>query len=152
MLTESEIPCLRNQWFQKYKNRLGRMVQKLPLLQEVNHNILLIDNHKHYACHLPCCADTLKQQLSDKIQLYTDAGWWVMKSVPQATWMLCIPKKSRMLWTVIDCCKRNNNTVKDVTPFPDQDRIWMDVARVKYCSKIDLLKAYEQVRIELEDV
>ena len=118
------------------------MVQKLPPLQEVNHNILLIDDDKHYAYHLPWCTDALKQQLSDKIRLYTDAGWWVMKSVPQATLMLCIPKKSR----------RNDNMVKDVTPFPDQDQIRMDVARVKYHSKINLLNTYEQVRIELEDI
>ena len=42
--------------------------------------------------------------------------------------------------------------VKDMTPFPDQDQIRMDIARVKYRSKIDLLNAYEQVRVEPEDV
>ena len=42
-----------------------------------------------------------------------------MKSVPQAAPMLSIPKKSGKLWTVIDCHKRNNNMVKDITPFPD---------------------------------
>ena len=130
------------------------MVQKLPLLREVNHNILLIDDDKHYAYHLPCCADALKQQLLDKIRLYTDAGWWVMKSVPQAAPMLCIPKKSGKPWTVIDCCKRNNNNnmVKDVTPFPDQDQIQMDVAKAKYRLKFDLLNAYEQVQVKPEDI
>ena len=81
-----------------------------------------------------------------------DANWWVMKSVPQATLMLCILKKSRKLWTVIDCCKRNDNTVKDVTSFLDQDQIQMDIARVKYHSKIDLSNVYEQVQIEPEDI
>ena len=75
-----------------------------------------------------------------------------MKSVPQAAPMLCILKKSRKLWTVIDCHKRNDNTVKDVTLFPDQDQIRMDIARAKYRSKIDLSNAYEQVQIEPEDV
>ena len=51
-----------------------------------------------------------------------------MKSIPQAAPMLCIPKKTGKLRMVIDCRKRNDNTVKDVTPFPDQDQIWMDVA------------------------
>ena len=74
-----------------------------------------------------------------------------MKSVPQAALMLCILKKSGKLQTVIDCHKRNDNTVKDVTPFLDQDQIQMDIARVKYCSKVDLSNAYEQVQIELED-
>jgi len=66
--------------------------------------------------------------------------------------MLCIPKKTGKLRTVIDCRKRNDNTVKDVTPFPDQDQIRMDVARARYRSKIDLSNAYEQVRAEPEDV
>ena len=51
-----------------------------------------------------------------------------MKSVPQAAPMLCIPKNTGKLWMVIDCQKRNDNTVKDVTPFPDQDQIQMDIA------------------------
>ena len=128
------------------------MVNRLPPLWEVNHRIPLIEESKHYAYHLPRCTDALKQQLSDKIQLYMDANWWVMKSVPQATLMLCIPTKSGKLWTVIDCHKRNDNTVKDVIPFLDQDQIRMDITRAKYHSKIDLSNAYEQVRIELEDI
>ena len=75
-----------------------------------------------------------------------------MKSTPQASPMLCIPKKNGKLRTVVDCRQRNDNTVKDVTPFPDQDRIRMDVARAKYCSKFNLSNAYKQVRVEPDDV
>ena len=64
------------------------MVQKLPPLREVNHNIPLIEDDKHYAYRLPRCTDVLKQQLLDKVQLYTDMGWWVMKSIPQTNLML----------------------------------------------------------------
>jgi hypothetical protein len=42
--------------------------------------------------------------------------------------------------------------VKDVTPLPDQEVIREDVARAKYRSKIDLMDAYEQVRVRVEDV
>ena len=98
-LTEKDISQLRNWWFWEYKHQLGGMVNRLPPLWEVNHRILLIEESKHYAYHLPHCADVLKQQLSDKIWLYMDANWWIMKSVPQATLMLCIPKKSRKLQT-----------------------------------------------------
>jgi len=42
--------------------------------------------------------------------------------------------------------------VKDVTPLPDQDVIWLDIARVKICSKIDLSDAYEQICIIPEDM
>ena len=111
---------------------------KLPPLCEVNHRIPLVNEGKQYSYHLPCCLDSLKLQLVEKIQLYTSAKWWIMASVPQAALMLCIPKKTGKLRTMIDCRKCNDNTVKDVTPFPDQDQIRMDVMTVKYCLKIDL--------------
>ena len=125
---------------------------KLPPLHEVNHRIPLVDEGKQYSYHLPCCPDSLKLQLAEKIQLYMSAKWWIMVSVPQVAPMLCIPKKTGKLRTMIDCRKRNDNMVKDMTPFPDQDQIRMDVARAKYCSKIDLLNAYEQVHVEPEDI
>ena len=75
-----------------------------------------------------------------------------MASVLQAALMLCITKKTGKLRTVIDCRKRNNNMVKDMTPFPYQDQIRMDIVRVRYRSKIDLSNAYEQVCVEPEDV
>ena len=53
---------------------------------------------------------------------------------------------------MVDSRKRNENTERDVTPFPDQDQIRMDVAKGKYRSKIDLADAYEQVRIEDSDI
>ncbi len=75
-----------------------------------------------------------------------------MKPVEQATPLLCIVKKNGKLRTVVDARKKNDNTLKDVTPFPDQDQIRMEVARVKYRSKIDMTDAYEQIRVEPADV
>ena len=66
--------------------------------------------------------------------------------------MLCIPKKNGKLHTVFDLREQNNNTVKDVTPFPDQDIIHNDMARAAYHSKLDMSEAYEQIRIILEHV
>jgi hypothetical protein len=63
--------------------------------------------------------------------------------VSQAAPMLCIPKKDSMLCMVVDTRQRNENTVKDVTPLPDQEIIHEDVARAKIRSKIDLSDAYE---------
>lgn len=46
--------------------------------------------------------------------------------------MMCMFKKDTHLHTVVDCQQRNKNTIKDVTPMPDQDNIWEDVACAKY--------------------
>jgi hypothetical protein len=56
------------------------------------------------------------------------------------------------LRTVVDGRKHNDNTIKDVTPFPDQDNIRMDVAWGKFRSKIDMSDAYEQIRVKTGDV
>jgi Reverse transcriptase (RNA-dependent DNA polymerase) len=46
---------------------------------------------------------------------------------------------------------QNENTIKDVTPFLDQDTIRNDVARAPFCSKLDMSEAYEQTCIKPED-
>ena len=125
---------------------------ELPLLRAINHCIPLIDEKKRYQYHLLWCTESVKPQLLDKIKQYEKAEWWVAQPVEQAAPMLCIPKKSGKLRTVIDCRQRNDNTVRDVTPLPDQDQIRMDVARGTVRSKIDLSNAYEQVRVVPEDV
>ena len=62
----------------------------------------------------------MKLQLMEKMKQYVGMGWWIPKAVPQAALLLCIPKKLGKLRMVMDCQQRNNNTVKDVTPFLDQ--------------------------------
>ena len=66
--------------------------------------------------------------------------------------MLCIPKKNGTLRTMFDLQQQNENTWKDVTPFPDQDAIRHDIGRAKFRSKLDMTEAYEQTCIRLEDV
>jgi hypothetical protein len=86
------------------------------------------------------------------MQRYIDVGWWEMWPASQAAPLLCLPKKDNGLRTVVDARLRNDNTVKDVTPFPDQDSIRMDIARAPFRSKIDMSDAYEQIRVATEDV
>src|ERR1700757_772306 len=83
---------------------------RLPPFREVNHKIPLIDENKRYNYHLPRCPDVLKTQLSDKIQCYTNAGWWEETNVPQAAPMLCVLKKltTPKLQTLIDGWKRQH--------------------------------------------
>ena len=66
--------------------------------------------------------------------------------------MLCIPKKNGNLHTVFNLRVQNDNTVKDMTPFPDQDIIRNDMARVAYRSKLNMSEVYEQIRIIPEHV
>ena len=83
---------------------------------------------------------------------YTTAQWWIPAVAHQAVPMLCIPKKNGKLRTVFNLWEQNDNTVKDVTPFPDQDIICNDMARAAYWSKLDMSEAYEQICIVPEHV
>jgi len=87
----------------------------------INHQINLIDPNKWINYHLPKCPDALKEELAEKISQYTSAGWWVPATVRQAVPMLCVLKKNRKLCMVFDLRIQNENTEKDISPFPDQD-------------------------------
>jgi hypothetical protein len=151
-LTKNDIPRLRKEWEEKIRDLTGPIPLELPPLRAINHRIPLIDASKTLRFRVAKCPDSLRDQLMEKIQRYTAAGWWQEMPVSQASPLLCIRKKNGKLRTVVDCRERNDNTVKDLTPFPDQDMIRNDLAKAKYRSKIDLSDAYEQVRVEPDDV
>jgi hypothetical protein len=150
--TADEYDHLRRGWHDEYADILNGTREELPLWREVNHEIHLIDEGKQYPYHLPRCPNALRDEFHQKVNRYVDAGWWEPKPVSQATPMLCVRKKDNRLCMVIDACQQNENTIKDVTPLPDQEVIREDIARGKIRSKVDLSDAYEQVHIRTEDV
>jgi hypothetical protein len=128
-LTSEDIPQLREHWGEEYADMFAGVPPEMPPLRVINHEINLIDDNKRINYRLPKCPDALREELSAKVKRYTDAGWWEPATVRQAAPMLCIPKKTGKLRTVFDLRQQNENTEKDVTPFPDQDAIRHDVAR-----------------------
>ncbi|KAL1940906.1 hypothetical protein VTO73DRAFT_7542 [Trametes versicolor] len=146
------IPFLREQWFKRVDDLVGPIPLELPPMREINHRIPLIDEERRYNYHHPRCPDAMRGQLKEKMDRYLEAGWWEMRPANQAAPLLCVLKKNGKLRTVVDARQRNDNTHKDVTPFPDQDNIRQDVARAPFRSKIDMSDAYEQIRIEVADV
>jgi hypothetical protein len=151
-LMKQDIPRLREEWKNSCQDILGGVPDKLPPLREINHHILLVDEKKKYNYYLPKCPDSMRKPLAEKINKYCKAGWWRPARAEQAAPMLVVPKKNGNIRTVVNAQKRNTNMVKDVTLFPDQDLIRLDIARANHRSKIDLSDAYEQVRVEPEDV
>ena len=111
-----------------------------------------MNESKQLKHRLPKCPEAFHSELARKIERYTTAGWWVPAATKQVTPMLCIPKKNGTLRTMFDLRQQNENTWKDVTPFPDQDTIHHDIAQAKFRSKLDMTEAYEQTRIRPEDV
>ena len=151
-LSEDDIPHLRTRWLNEISDITGPIPLELPPFCEINHNIPLIDSTLPIKHRYSKCPDSLRPLLMEKIEHYVTAGWWEEKNVPHASLLLCIPKKDGRLRTVVDCHKCNLNTVKDLTPFPDQDMIRNDVAQAPYRTKLDMSDAYEQVRVEPNSV
>ena len=152
VLRDDDIPQLRRSWDERITDLVSGVPLELPPMREVNHEINLVDPGKRIHYRLPKCPEHFREELSQKIERYTTAQWWIPAVAHQAVPMLCIPKKNGKLRTVFDLREQNDNTVKDVTPFPDQDIIRHDMARAAYRSKLDMSEAYEQIRIVPEHV
>ena len=125
--THSDIPQLHEEITESYSGLLGPLPLKLPPFREVSHEIPLIDESKQLKHRLPKCPEVFCSELARKIERYTTTGWWVPAAAKQATLMLCIPTKNGTLRTVFDLGQQNENTWKDVMPFPDQDAICHDI-------------------------
>ena len=123
--TCSDIPQLHEEIAEKYSDLLGPLPLKLPPFREVSHEIPLIDESKQLKHRLPKCPEVFCSELARKIKRYTTAGWWVPAATKQVTPMLCIPKKNSTLRTVFDLQQQNENTWKDITPFPDKTQYIM---------------------------
>ena len=93
----------------------------------MNHEINLIDPEKCIHYQLLKCLEHFHEELSQKMERYTTAQWWIPTVAHQAVPMLCMPTKNSKLCTVFDLREQNDNMVKDMTPFPDQDIIRNDI-------------------------
>ena len=152
ILRDDDIPQLLQSWDNNTTDLVSGIPLKLLPIREVNHEINLIDPKKciHYC--LPKCPEHFHEELSQKIERYTTAQWWIPAVAHQVVPMLCIPKKHGKLHTVFNLREQNDNMVKDMIQFPDQDIICNDMARVSYCSKLNMSKAYKQICIIPEHI
>ena len=73
VLTDNNIPQLRNKWREKYTAIFGSIPLELPPFREVNHEINLVDPDKQINYCLPKCPEHYRPELSEKIQRYTTA-------------------------------------------------------------------------------
>lgn len=140
----------RKTWINKFKPLTSGIPDSLPKFREVNHEIKLIDENKTIPHRRPRCSEAMYPLLQQKIDDYVKRGLWRKVAVESAPPLLAIPKPKidgLKLRAVVDKRAVNDNTIKDLTPFPDQSIIRRDFARAKFRSKLDMTDAYEQVRV-----
>lgn len=83
-MTNEDVPCLRQQWYNKYEDILQGTREELPSLREVNHEINLINPNQRYTYHLPRCPTALHEEFHVKLNRYMNAGWWELRTATQA--------------------------------------------------------------------
>ena len=102
VLRDDDIPQLRRSWDNNITDLVSGIPLKLLPIREVNHEINLIDPKKHIHYCLLKCPEHFCEELSQKIERYTTAQWWIPAVAHQAVPMLCIPKKNGKLRTVFN--------------------------------------------------
>ena len=99
---DDDIPQLCRSWDNNITDLVSGIPLKLLPIQEVNHKINLIDPEKRIHYGFPKCPEHFRKELSQKIERYTTAQWWIPAVAHQAVPMLCILKKNGKLRTVFD--------------------------------------------------
>ena len=99
---DDDIPQLCKSWDNNITDLVSGIPLKLLPIREVNHEINLIDPEKCIHYQLPKCPEHFHEELSQKIERYTTAQWWIPTVAHQAVPMLCIPKKNGKLCTVFN--------------------------------------------------
>jgi hypothetical protein len=74
VLTDNDIPRLREEWMDKINDLVSGIPLELPPLCEVNHEINLVDPTKRIRYRLPKCAEHFRKDLSAKIEWYRVVG------------------------------------------------------------------------------
>ena len=150
MLTMEKRMSLWKEWLKRIKDLMILEELKLPPLRTVNHDIPLINENLRIHHRPSKCPEPLLGKLKEKVDRYLKAGLWKCTTLPLSTPMMIVIKKDGNISTVIDARQRNDNTLSDDTPMPDQELIRNAFARARYRTKLDLSDAYKQMRINPE--
>ena len=152
LITEDEWSNIRQKVLNEVQDLFILDKPTLPPLRIVNHEIPLINPNLRTTHRASKCPDHLRDKLKEKVDRYITAGWWERSNLPSSAPLMIVLKKDGNIQTVIDARQRNENTLVDVTPMPDQETIRNDVVRAPFHLKIDLSDVYEQIHISPKQV
>src|SRR5690606_34325901 len=124
----------------------------LPPLRKINHDIPIKDPNAKLPTHRIPIPIAYYSHLKEKLNKDLAVGRIQQSKSQYASPMFCVPKKDKTPRFVIDLKKRNANTEVRATKIPNQEVILNKMATAPFHSKIDLLDAYGQVRIDPESV
>ena len=102
VLRDNNIPQLCKSWDENITDLVSGIPLELLPIWEVNHEINLIDPEKCIQYQLLKWPEHFHEELSQRIERYTTAQWWIPAVAHQVVPMLCIPKENGKLHTVFN--------------------------------------------------
>jgi hypothetical protein len=125
---------------------------ELPPLRRINHRIPIKDSEKRYPFRPSKCPEGFREQWNEKRDIFLRSGRWQYAQGVNAAPVMFLRKPNGGMRNTVDLRARNENTEKIASPLPDQEGIRRRVAGSRYFTAMDLEGAYEQVRVEPDDV
>jgi hypothetical protein len=152
-LKEEGLESIRSE-LREYASPLFQKASEteLPPLRRINHRIPIKDKEKRYPFRVSKCPEGFREQWNAKRDVFLKSGRWQYAQGTNAAPIMFLRKPSGGMRNTVDLRARNDNTEKIASPLPDQEGIRRRVAGSRYFTAMDLEGAYEQVRVEPEDV
>ena len=114
---------------------------QLPPLRKVQHRIMLKDPNKALRTPNDKTPESLLPRFREWIKRQLKAGSIYQSPTPGGSPMFVQGKVDGRIRPLVDLRARNDNTIKDHSPIPNQQLILNSVGRAKFRSKIDLSDA-----------
>lgn len=124
-----------------------RGTQTLPPHRSYDMRIDLVPSAKLSIAKLYQLTEAERIELLDTLDRETKAGRIRPSNAAYGSPMFFVPKKDGRYRMVVDYRRLNENTIPDVYPLPLISQILNDLSKAKFYSKLDLVGAYQLLRM-----
>jgi hypothetical protein len=143
----SQIPDYCHDFLDIFRQKLG--TQTLPPLREYDMKIDLRPSAKLAAAKLYQLSDDQQKVLLETLEREMAAGRIRPSKASYGSPMFFVPKKDGRWRMVVDYRKINEETIPDAYPLPLISQITNDLSKAKFFTKLDLVGAYQLLRMAL---
>ena len=142
---EEILPTYCHAYFDIFRQKKG--LQTLPPHREYDMKIDLQSSAKLPVAKLYQLPEDQRQVLLDTLDRETKAGRIRPSNASYGSPMFFVPKKDGRHRMVVDYRRLNEGTIPDVYPLPLIDQITNELSGAKYFTKLDLVGAYQLLRV-----
>lgn len=143
----SQIPDYCHDFLDIFRQKQG--TQTLPPLREYDMRIDLRPSAKLAAAKLYQLSDDQRKVLLETLEREMAAGRIRPSKASYGSPMFFVPKKDGRWRMVVDYRKINEETIPDAYPLPLISQITNDLSKAKFFTKLDLVGAYQLLRMAL---